>query len=70
MVLTTENDQYLRDKLEELVHQNMILLAVVHLLDSVKEIDVSLVGVSTLLSLETRLLVFACRPVIEDREDL
>lgn len=70
MVLTTENDQYLRDKLEELVHQNMILLAVVHLLDSVKEIDVPLVGVGTLLSLETRLLVFACRPVIEDREDL
>ena len=66
----TENDQYLHDKLEELVHQNMILLAIVHLLDSMKEINVSLVGVGTLLSLETRRLVFACRPVIEDREDL
>ena len=70
LALTPVDDRYLRDKLEELVHQNMILLAVVHLLDSMKEIDVPLVGVGTLLSLETGLLVFACRPVIEDREDL
>ena len=69
-VLTPVDDRYLRDKLEELVHQNMIFFAVVRLLDCAEEINVSLVGVGTLLSIEARLLVFACRPVVEDREHL
>ena len=69
-VLTPVDDWYLRDKLEELVHQNMIFFAVVRLLDCAEEINVPLVGVGTLLSIEARLLVFSCRPVVEDREHL